>query len=83
MGLPLNMDGSESQLSAEARGFGEQLARQTQLPVTMTDERLTSREAQARAEAQGSRASEHAIAASLIAESYLAGDVREVRNSTR
>jgi putative Holliday junction resolvase len=82
VGLPLNMDGSESELSAEARAFAQRLARQTQLPVTMTDERLTTREARTQAAERGSRDSEHAIAASLIAESYLAGNAQEIGNPT-
>ncbi|MEM1230943.1 MAG: Holliday junction resolvase RuvX [Pseudomonadota bacterium] len=75
VGLPLNMDGSESELSARARAFAERLARQTQLPVALTDERLTTREARMLA-ADG--VSEHAMAARLIGESYLSGDSREL-----
>ncbi len=83
VGLPLNMDGTESALSAEARTFAQRLGRQTQLPVTMTDERLTTREARAQAAERRSRESEHAIAATLIAESYLAGNAHEIGNVPR
>jgi putative Holliday junction resolvase len=42
VGLPLNMDGSESKLSREARDFGERVAAVTGLEVVYHDERLSS-----------------------------------------
>ncbi|NOY72056.1 MAG: Holliday junction resolvase RuvX [Gammaproteobacteria bacterium] len=45
VGLPLNMDDSEQQLTAAARRFGNQLHGRYQLPVYFADERLTSKEA--------------------------------------
>jgi putative holliday junction resolvase len=45
VGLPLNMDGSESALSAKARKFGNRLSGRFGVDVEMIDERLTSRSA--------------------------------------
>ena len=45
VGLPLNMDGSESELSARARKFARRLQGRFAVDVLMVDERLTSREA--------------------------------------
>jgi putative Holliday junction resolvase len=46
VGLPLHMDGRESEKSAEARQFGQWLGQVTGVPVEFYDERLTSREAE-------------------------------------
>ena len=45
VGLPLNMDGSESELSRLARKFARKLNGRFNLDVLMVDERLTSRDA--------------------------------------
>lgn len=45
VGLPLNMDGSENEMTAAARRFGNRLKARYNLPVHMVDERLTTREA--------------------------------------
>lgn len=45
LGLPLNMDGSESEKSLKVRAFGEVLSRETSLPVVLWDERMTSMQA--------------------------------------
>ena len=42
VGLPYNMDGSETTTTAACRAFGQKLARRTGLPVDYVDERLTS-----------------------------------------
>ena len=42
MGLPLNMDGSESQRSELTKTFAERLEDQVNLPINFQDERLTS-----------------------------------------
>jgi len=47
VGLPYNMDGSESALTGPARAFARQLASRFRLPVALVDERLSSREAEA------------------------------------
>ncbi|WP_206485473.1 Holliday junction resolvase RuvX [Thalassotalea sp. G2M2-11] len=47
VGLPLNMDGSEQQLTFDAKKFGNRLANQFRLPVEFQDERLTTADAKA------------------------------------
>ena len=42
VGLPLNMDGSESEMSERAKAFGESLSSRTSIPVEFVDERLSS-----------------------------------------
>jgi len=42
VGLPYNMDGSDTTTTAACRAFGEKLARRSGLPVEFVDERLTS-----------------------------------------
>lgn len=64
VGLPLNMDDSESDMSEAARRFGTGLAERTGIPVAMVDERLTSFETRDLDQS-------HAAAAALIAESWL------------
>lgn len=46
VGLPLHLDGRESDKSIEARGFGQWLGEVTGVPVEFFDERLTSVEAE-------------------------------------
>jgi putative holliday junction resolvase len=64
VGLPLNMDDTESTMSEQARRFAAELERRTGVAAELVDERLTTREA---AQAGG----EHAHAAALIAETWL------------
>ena len=45
IGLPLNMDGTESEKSRKVREFGAVLAEKTSLPVVFWDERMTSMQA--------------------------------------
>lgn len=45
VGLPVHLDGQESQKSHEARQFGQWLATATGVPVDFFDERFTSSEA--------------------------------------
>lgn len=45
IGLPLNMDGSESEKSGKVRKFGAQLEKITKNPVIFWDERMTSMQA--------------------------------------
>lgn len=47
VGLPLNMDGSEHDLSRAARRFANQLQGRYRRPVELVDERLSSIEAEA------------------------------------
>ncbi|MFC1529050.1 Holliday junction resolvase RuvX [Candidatus Latescibacterota bacterium] len=46
VGLPLNMDGTESEKSKKVREFAGILSQETSVPVVFWDERLTSIQAQ-------------------------------------
>ena len=73
VGLPLNMDDSESDLSNRARKFARRLQGRFAVDVEMVDERLTSREAKSIGRDQGTQdltKIDH-IAASLILQSWL------------
>ncbi len=82
VGLPLNMDGTNSAMADRARRFAERLARETGVKTSFADERLTSHSARHSRQAQGGRGSkhqgeDHALAAALIAETWLGGGERE------
>ena len=75
VGLPLNMDDSESELSARARKFARRLRHQTNIQTWMVDERLSTREARNtlehyQANGQAKRLSADSFAASLLIESW-------------
>ena len=67
VGLPLNMDGSESALSKKARKFANRLHGRFGLNVEMMDERLSSREAK---ELSTDDKIDH-VSAQLILESWM------------
>jgi putative holliday junction resolvase len=48
VGLPYNVDGSESAMSAAARGFAGEIEHRYALPVRLIDERYSSLEAETR-----------------------------------
>ena len=82
VGLPYNMDGTETLLTGTCRGFGKELSRRFGLPVEFVDERLTSAAAQAdlrdarRSGARTRRVTREDIdanAARLILETWLGG----------
>ena len=68
VGLPLNMDDSESPMSKRARQFADQLRRRYGVRLELVDERLSSYEAK-----QIDPDDDHAVAAQLIAETWLKG----------
>ncbi len=70
VGLPLNMDGTESHMSRRARRFAQRLRQRYSVRVEMADERLTTREARS----IDPDSDDHALAACLIAETWL-GDL--------
>ena len=75
VGLPLNMDDSESELSARARKFARRLRHQTNIMTWMVDERLTTREARDevvhyQAQGRAKKLSADSIAAALFIESW-------------
>jgi putative Holliday junction resolvase len=80
LGLPLNTDGSESDMTAQVRQFAENLEARLKIPVEFIDERYTSAEAESllkEQRRQGIRTRQltkedvDAVAAQLIAESWL------------
>jgi putative Holliday junction resolvase len=78
IGLPLNADGSEGPQARRARDFAHVAERVIGIPVTMWDERLSTREAEAIVRAQGrnvrrlrERGELDAIAAAAILQDYL------------
>lgn len=74
VGHPLNMDGSESELSRLAAKFGRRLEGRYKLPVALVDERLSSFEARGELLARGRRdfrdAGVDGLSAALILQSY-------------
>ncbi|MGP7733021.1 Holliday junction resolvase RuvX [Oceanimonas smirnovii] len=76
VGLPLNMDGTEQDISRRARKFANRLHGRFGLPVELQDERLTTTDARARLfEAGGYKAlgkdAVDAVSAQLILESWM------------
>ena len=74
VGLPLNMDDSESELSTRARKFARRLRHQTNIETLMVDERLTTREARDEldhyhAQGRAKKLAADSIAAALFIES--------------
>lgn len=79
VGLPLNMDGTESEFCRRARKFARRLREHSRKPVQMFDERLSTRTAKLETRAfgptntpgKGLQVSVDAQAARLILESWL------------
>ena len=77
VGEPLNMDGSESEMSARANKFARRLQARVQTKVTMVDERLSSFEAKTASREEGHRGDYRqqpvdSLAAELILQTWLA-----------
>ena len=75
VGLPLNMDDTESELSARSRKFARRLRHQTNIETLMVDERLTTREARDelghyQAQGRAKKLSADSVAAALFIESW-------------
>lgn len=78
VGLPLDEEGAEHDLTRRARRFGRQLQGRFGLPVDFVDERFTSVEAESslRSRGRGGRSHKdetHALAAQLILQAWLDG----------
>ncbi|MBD9426345.1 Holliday junction resolvase RuvX [Pseudomonas sp. PDM15] len=76
VGLPLNMDGTKSEMSERAEKFARRLNGRFNLPVHTHDERLTTFEAKGQRLAQGQRGGYRdnpvdALAAALLLEGWL------------
>lgn len=80
VGLPYNIDGTESEMTRSARRFGNRLGNRFGLPVEFVDERLSSSEAERRLRGQRQSGERRrrvrpgdvdAMAAAIILESWL------------
>lgn len=76
IGLPYNFDGSESEMSAEARRLARNFSLSLEIPVILQDERATSYEAKGRLWEQGADLKEtkrrvDSEAAAIILSDYL------------
>ncbi len=78
VGLPLTLQGDESEWTRETRAFGERLAQRTGLPLHFVDERMTSVRAERAVRSLGLRRTERedrtrvdAAAAVLILQAFL------------
>ena len=76
LGLPLNMDGTESEKSLKVRAFGERLAGHTGRKVVFWDERMTTAQAQRvmremSVKTRGRKGQIDRIAATLILQEFL------------
>ena len=84
VGLPLNMDGTDHELSRRARRFGNQLHGRYNLPAHLIDERLSSLEAESRLKGGLRQKARHKedidkLAAQVILETWLAEQLRETQ----
>ena len=74
VGYPLNMDGSESEMSKRVQKFAAKLERETNTSAKLIDERLSTKEAKSLAENRGlknNRIKIHERSACLIAQTWL------------
>jgi putative holliday junction resolvase len=76
VGLPLNMDGTEQEMTVRAKKFGQRLHGRFGLQVEFKDERLTTTDAKARLFEQGGyralgKSRVDAVSAQLILESWM------------
>ena len=76
VGLPRNMDGSEGESAQRCRSFAEKLQNETQLPVTLRDERGTTITAHGYLNSTDTRGKKRkavvdAVAATIILQDYL------------
>lgn len=55
VGLPLGLDGQETETTRQARNFAESLARRVDVPVELMDERLSSAQAETELKEAGLR----------------------------
>ena len=76
VGLPLNMNGSESEKSTKVRAFGDLLEKESEIPVVFWDERMSSMQAhrvihELGGKARGKKHVVDRISATLILQEYL------------
>ena len=78
VGLPLNMDGSDSESTARARKFANRLHGRFGKKVWLGGERLSTREARERTGIQKADSRVDSMAAVIIAEGFFAGDAEAI-----
>ncbi len=83
VGLPVHLDGRESEKSREARRFGQWLAETTGVPVEFFDERFTSVEAEGLLLEAGMTRKRRKQRLDMIAAQILLGAYLESRTKTR
>ena len=76
IGLPLNMDNSESEMSLEIRNFSKKLEKDTNIKINFVDEKLTTYEAKQimkdlNKNKQYIEKNNHGLAAKLILDSFM------------
>ncbi|BAP12967.1 MAG: Holliday junction resolvase [Alcanivorax borkumensis] len=76
VGLPLNMDGSDSESTVRARKFANRLHGRFGKKVWLIDERLSTREARERTGIKKADSRVDSMAAVIIAEGFFAGDAK-------
>lgn len=84
VGLPLNMDDTEGELARKAEAFADRIRRRTSLPVVLSDERLTTVEADEMLERMGIRPEMRKqyidqVAASIILREYMENHTEEIQ----
>lgn len=77
VGLPLGLSGADTDQTREARAFAERLGELLDVPVSLYDERFTTRIAQ---QAGGTSAAEDSRAAAVLLDDWLARHAAEVRS---
>jgi putative Holliday junction resolvase len=85
IGLPLHMSGAESEMASEVRRFAAELERAGGWSVALSEERLTSVEAERNLRGSGLRGRERkarvdTIAAQLLLQTYLDREARRGRS---
>jgi putative holliday junction resolvase len=77
LGLPRNMDGSEGPRCDSVRSFARSLARLTDLPILLWDERLTTSAAQSVLEAAGTSARRRREVIDQVAAAHILEDAMQ------
>jgi putative Holliday junction resolvase len=83
IGLPYNFDGSESEMSQEARRIARNLSLSLDIPVILQDERVTSYEAKGRLWKEGVSGKELLKRVDNEAAAIILSDFIERRNETK
>jgi putative Holliday junction resolvase len=76
VGLPVGLDGAETQQTARCRSFAARLAQHVEVPVELHDERFTSKLADRTVAATGSGTSRDSLAASHLLQSWMEARAR-------